>query len=384
MVFKFTYLCDLLSELERNRVLKASTAAKVSNPDHRAVTRWFAQHARRIHASDTDRIALLSCMFPEKRTDRVYWLQYTNLSRVIGRCLLLGSDRRQELEQWRVAGGADLGQCVENVMRQAEFDINSGQEVTVEEIDLALNKIASRCRFSGSRVRRQHSAVDVEDTLRPLYRRMSSRDAKWLTRMILKSYHPVVLPAKFTMKSFHFLLPHLLLFQDSFDSALKMLASEPLCHYPPNPIPELAKDLCIQALQHLKPRIGIKIGRPEYHKARSIKHCCQMIGRRRMSVERKYDGEYCQIHIDLTKRPNPIQIFSKSGKDSTDDRAGIHAVVKDSLSIGKSECKFSRQCILEGELVVWNDSHGRIADFHKLRKFIARSGTYIGIDNDSP
>ncbi|KAH1857987.1 hypothetical protein KXX54_001580 [Aspergillus fumigatus] len=269
-------------------------------------------------------------------------------------------------------------------MRQAEFDINSGQEVTVEEIDLALNKIASRCRFSGSRVRRQHSAVDVEDTLRPLYRRMSSRDAKWLTRMILKSYHPVVLPAKFTMKSFHFLLPHLLLFQDSFDSALKLLASEPLCHYPPNPIPELAKDLCIQALQHLKPRIGIKIGRPEYHKARSIKHCCQMIGRRRMSVERKYDGEYCQIHIDLTKRPNPIQIFSKSGKDSTDDRAGIHAVVKDSLSIGKSECKFSRQCILEGELVVWNDNHGRIADFHKLRKFIARSGTYIGIDNDSP
>ncbi|KAF7164778.1 hypothetical protein CNMCM5623_009160 [Aspergillus felis] len=384
MVFKFTYLCDLLSELERNRVIKASTASKISNPDDRAVTRWFAQHGKRIHASDTDRIALLSCMFPEKRTDRVYWLQCTNLARVIGRCLLLGSDRRQELERWRVAGGTDLGQCVENVMRQAEFDIISGQEVTVEEIDLALNKIASRCRFSGSRVRRQHSAVDVEDTLTPLYRRMSSRDAKWLTRMILKSYHPVVLPAKLTMKSFHFLLPHLLLFQDSFESALKMLASEPLSHYPPNPIPELAKDLCMQALQHLKPEIGTKIGRPEYYKARSIKHCCQMIGRRRMSVERKYDGEYCQIHIDLTKRPNSIQIFSKSGKDSTDDRAGIHSVIKDSLNIGKPGCKFSRQCILEGEILVWSDNYGKIADFHKLRKFIARSGTYIGIDNDSP
>ncbi|GIK00770.1 hypothetical protein Aspvir_004799 [Aspergillus viridinutans] len=384
MVFKFTYLCDLLSELERSRVLKASTASKISNPDDRAVTRWFAQHGKRIHASDTDRLALLSCMFPEKRTDRVYWLQCTNLARVIGRCLLLGADRRQELERWRVAGGTDLGQCVENVMGQAEFDIISGQEVTVEEIDLALNKIASRCRFSGSRVRRQHSAVDVEDTLRPLYRRMSSRDAKWLTRMILKSYHPVVLPAKLTMKRFHFLLPHLLLFQDSFDSALKMLASEPLSHYPPNPIPELAKDLYMQVLQHLKPGIGTKIGRPEYYKARSIKHCCQMIGRRRMSVERKYDGEYCQIHIDLTKRPNPIQIFSKSGKDSTDDRAGVHSAIKDSLNIGTPECKFSRQCILEGEILVWSDNHGKIADFHKLRKFIARSGTYIGIGNDSP
>ncbi|GFF35133.1 pre-mRNA-splicing factor sap61 [Aspergillus udagawae] len=163
-----------------------------------------------------------------------------------------------------------------------------------------------------------------------------------------------------------------------------MLASEPLSHYPPNPIPELARDLCMQALQHLRPRIGTKIGRPEYYKARSIQHCCQMIGRRRMSVERKYDGEYCQIHIDLTKRPNPIQIFSKSGKDSTDDRAGIHSVIKDSLNIGKPECKFSRQCILEGEILVWSDNYGKIADFHKLRKFIARSGTYIGIDNDSP
>ncbi|KAF4179207.1 hypothetical protein CNMCM8694_004718 [Aspergillus lentulus] len=163
-----------------------------------------------------------------------------------------------------------------------------------------------------------------------------------------------------------------------------MLASEPLSHYPPNPIPELAKDLCMQALQHLKPGIGTKVGRPEYYKARSIKHCCQMIGRRRMSVERKYDGEYSQIHIDLTKRPNPIQIFSKSGKDSTDDRAGILSVIKDALNMGKPECKVSRQCILEGEILVWSDNHGKIADFHKLRKFIARSGTYIGIDNDSP
>lgn len=384
MGFKFQYLCDLLSDLENNKVVKATTASRNSNPDGRVVSRWFAQHAKRIHAADTDRIALLSCLFPEKRTDRVYWLQGATLVRVIGRCLLLGSSRREELERWRVAGGIDLGQCVEDVMRQAEGDSKKGQDVTIEEIDDALNKIASRCRFSGARVRRQHTAVDVEETLSPLYRRLSSRDAKWLTRMILKSYHPVALPVHSTMKSFHFLLPHLLLFQDSFESSLKMLASEPLSHYPPNPDPKFAKDLRVQASQHLVPRIGIKIGRPEYYKARSIKHCCRMIGRRRMSIERKYDGEYCQIHIDLSQRLNPIQIFSKSGKDSTDDRSGIQNVIRDALNIGRPECKFSRQCILEGELLVWSDKNGKIADFHKLRRFIARSGTLLGIESDSP
>ncbi|RAK84969.1 hypothetical protein BO79DRAFT_274030 [Aspergillus costaricaensis CBS 115574] len=384
MGFKFAHLCDLLSTLEENRVLKAAHEAKVVNPDIRAVSRWFAQNEKRIRDKDTDQLALLSCMFPEKRTDRVYWLQDTSLAKIIARCLLLGCSRRQELERWRVSGGVDLGQCVENVMRQAENHVSNGQDVTVEEIDKALAEISSRCRFSGPRVRRQRTAVKVDQTLSPLYRRLSSRDAKWLTRMILKSYSPVSLPVNIILKRFHFLLPHLLLFQDSFERALSVLGSSPIKHFPPQPDAALAKDLGIIALGHLSPAVGVKIGRPEYYKARSIKHCCRMIGNRRMSIERKYDGEYCQIHIDLSKGSDWIQIFSKSGKDSTGDRAGIHQVISESLKLRRPGCKISQRCILEGELLVWSDKHGSIADFHKLRKFISRSGTFIGTQSDSP
>ncbi|KAE8348764.1 hypothetical protein BDV28DRAFT_164085 [Aspergillus coremiiformis] len=383
MGFKFSHLCDLLSSLENSRVLKATTDARNRDPDVCTVTQWFKQHGKRLRDKDTDQLAVLSCMFPEKRTDRVYWLQNTSLARVVGRCLLLGSSRREELERWRVSGGIDLAQCVENVMRQAENHVSDDQEVTVEEVDDALNRIASRCKFSGPRVRRQRGAVDVDEALSPLYRRLSSRDAKWLTRMILKCYSPVILPQTLILRSFHFLLPHLLLFQDSFEATLNMLASEPISHFPPHPELALARDLGIIAMQHLSPVVGVKIGRPDYYKARSLKHCCQMIGHRRMSIERKYDGEYCQIHIDLSKNSNPIQIFSKSGKDSTADRSGIHHVIRDSLMIGKSGCTFSRRCILEGELLVWSDRHGKIMDFHKLRKFIARSGTFIGTESDS-
>ncbi|KAE8379764.1 hypothetical protein BDV26DRAFT_258832 [Aspergillus bertholletiae] len=126
-------------------------------------------------------------------------------------------------------------------MRQTEYHIPAGREVTVEEIDDVLNMLASRCRFSGLRVRRQRAAVDVDEALSPLY------------------------------------------------------------------------------------------------KARGIKHCCQMIGRRRMSIERRYDGEYCQIHIDLPGPSRSIQIFSKSSKDSTADRSGIHDVIRDSLRLGRLE-----------------------------------------------
>ncbi|KAK5797412.1 hypothetical protein VI817_003703 [Penicillium citrinum] len=382
MGFKFTFLCELLSDLEKNRIAK--DAHEADRLDFVIIREWFKRYDCHVNHVDTNRLALLSCMFPEKRVDRVFWLQATSLSRVIGRCLGLGSSRSAELGRWRKSGGPDLGQCVEDVMSQTENEIAPGRDVTTEEIDMALGMIASRCRFSGPQVRRQHAAVDVERALSSLYRRLKSRDAKWLTRMILKSYAPVIIPPKYALERFHFLLPRLLQFQDTFQGALQMLDSKPMRNFPPHPDPKLAASLCAMALKHLEPRTGIKIGRPDYFKARSSKHCYSMANGRRMSVERKYDGEYCQIHIDLTNKSTPIQIFSKSGKDSTDDRSGIFPSLENALRIGSGHCRFSRRCILEGELVVWSEKRAEIADFHKLRKFLTRSGTMIGIDNDSP
>ncbi|KAH7125058.1 hypothetical protein B0J13DRAFT_647263, partial [Dactylonectria estremocensis] len=115
----------------------------------------------------------------------------------------------------------------------------------------------------------------------------------------------------------------------------------------------------------------------------SIRHCCQLAGPRRMSVERKYDGEYCQIHIDLNNSGADIKIFSKSGRDSTSDRMGIHRALWDSLELDTAGCKFKKRCILEGELLVWNDD-GRIEPFHKIRRHVKRSGRFLGAARDSP
>ncbi|EDN02544.1 predicted protein [Histoplasma mississippiense (nom. inval.)] len=284
----------------------------------------------------------------------------------------------------QICGNGDPGQGVERMMRQEENDTPEDSGITVEDIDAAVNHIASRCRFSGPDVRRRRTAAGVDEVLGPILRHLTSREAKWLVRIILKDLSPLTLPARLILQNFHFLLPELLLLQDSLGAAVALLSRDPMKRFPWRPDPDYARLLASFAFSRISLDVGVKVGRPTFYKARGIKHCCKMAGKRTMSVERKYDGEYCQIHVDLSKGSGCIQIFSKSGKNSTTDRVGIHSTVKECLRIGKVGCKISRNCILEGELLVWSDVESKILPFHKLRKHVIRSGSFIGTENDSP
>jgi len=390
MPFRFAYLCDLLSSLEALRTRDPPfLPARLKDECRKTIEQWFRCHRARIDSSTTDCVALLSALFPERRTDRVYRLKEPSLVRILGRCLSLGSTRARELNGWRERGGGDLGDCVERVQRQAEMPVpRSGDEVSVEQVDGALARIAAKCRFSSLVVRSRLGetdwiASDVDGVLTPLLHRMSSRDMKWFTRMLLKNYAPVVLPEGLVLRSFHFLLPDLLKFQSSFDAVVPLLKGPVIGGFPTQLKGQDQSFYRIGAAKVLVPKVGIKVGRVPYLKARSIKHCVQMAGRRRMSLERKYDGEYCQVHVDLSRGKDCIQIFSKSGKDSTLDREGIHETIKNSLRIGRSDCAFSSKCILEAELVVWDDEEGKVAEFHKLRKHVSRSGVFLGTALDS-
>ena len=396
MPFKFIFLCDLLSSLEalstRDPPLLPAT---LRDRYQRTITQWFRSHRARIDALDApSAVALLSALFPERRTDRVYNLQPLSLTRVLGRCLGLGITRSKELERWKEPGRGDLGACVERVQREAEMPrCVEGKEVTIEEVDSALAALAGKCRFSGPKVRAQGQlmgqfqgppeASTVHDVLRRIYTRLQSREAKWFTRILLKNYAPVVLPEVLVLRSFHFLLPSCLRVQDSFDAAISMLKGPVVAEWSAMPVQENAKRYRDKAAQFLVPVVGVKVGRTTYLKARSIKHALQMAGRRRMSLERKYDGEYCQVHIDLSKGEDCIQIFSKSGKDSTLDKKGVHGTIRKALRIGTANCSITRNCILEGELLVWSDKDQKTLEFHKIRKHLSRSGVFLGTSKDS-
>jgi len=154
---------------------------------------------------------------------------------------------------------------------------------------------------------------------------LSPLEAKWFTRLVLKDYRPVEIDEALIFQSYHSLLPRILKVLDNFPAAVNVLQNilkAERAEYGDGGRGSRPWNTQV-VLRHLRPVLGTKVGRPFWRKGRSIKHCLD-IGHGFMSVEKKVDGEYCQIHVDLSKGRDCIQIFSKSGKDSTDDRARLH------------------------------------------------------------
>jgi len=65
------------------------------------------------------------------------------------------------------------------------------------------------------------------------------------------------------------------------------------------------------------------------------------------------------------------------------DRVGVHDAIKRCLRLGTSSCRFRDQCVLVGELLVWNDQMGQIMPFYKIRRYISREGRQLGCARDS-
>ncbi|CAN8095895.1 unnamed protein product [Discula destructiva] len=376
MPFPFTVVCDLLQDLENNQNRKRPGRSNI-----RITKDWFTEHRDLIHGPAVDSVALLSTLLPERRTDRVFFIKEKSLERIVSSACGLGT-RKELLRRWETAprAGLDFAECVEDILRQSPND--GGQEINVEEINSTLQQLASNVSFSSPAIRSSCSLAtprvsNGEHLLASLFRRLPPRDAKWFCRVVLKNFEPVIVPEATVYSSFHPLLPTVLKIHDDFAVAVKLL-QEHLSAYQ-------ARGLSLNKaniLRIIEPQVGVKVGRQQWLKARGIKHCLAM-GTGWMSCEAKIDGEYCQIHIDLSKGQSSIQIFSKSGKDSTMDRIKLHPAIKAALRLDTPQCKFTKRCILEGELVVYNEFEKKIAGFEKIRKHVTRSGRYIGTCQDS-
>jgi DNA ligase-4 len=288
------------------------------------------------------------------------------------------------LEAYRSPGRGDLGECLERVLKAG--GTSAGPGVNLEEVDLFLQQLAGQCAFSDPSVPR--SSATGDDGLADLLWRLQPVEAKWFVRIMLKDLTTISVDEDAIFQGFHFLLRYLLKFQRNFGAAVDLLKTE-FREYPVCPDPESARLFRQGASEKLAPVVGIKIGRPNFIKARGIDHCLKMLGSKKWIAERKYDGEYCEVHIDL-ENGNPatptscIKIFSKSGKDSTADRIGLHQTLIDCLDIGKPDCKFRRRAIILGEMMVYSDTRHCILPFERIRNHVTRSGRYIGNQTDSP
>ncbi|KAK6084825.1 ATP dependent DNA ligase domain-containing protein [Seiridium cupressi] len=306
MPFPFRYICDLLQRLEDDHHSKGKQKSSSKN----IIRGWFHEHRELLDAPSTDAVAILSTLFPEKRADRVYGIKVAKLENIISKAIILGGTRLELLREYKKPGlNKDLADCVEQVLRGAPNPIQK-VEVTVEEVDEALHCIATSSRFSSEAVQTSRAGTEKANAteLYPFFQRLTARDAKWLTRLILRNFAPVELDGRVVCQAYDPRLPQLLAVRDDFVAAASLLRDRNAAVKPESLI-----------------KIGVKVGRQPWHKARSLKHCADMVGKKEVSCEQKIDGEYCQIHIDLSKPSSQqIQIFSKSGRDSTMDRVKVH------------------------------------------------------------
>ncbi|KAH6689585.1 ATP dependent DNA ligase domain-containing protein [Plectosphaerella plurivora] len=374
MTFPFVFVCDLLSRLQKQH---ANGGQPNQGPSRDAIlARWFKDHRGRLDHPSTDMVALFSTLLPEKRVDRVYLIKTPRLAQIIGRACGLGMTRKANLHLFEEPGNGDLADCVMKVMEEAPNPwYDPKQPVTIEEIDALLDSLASNCHFSSDAVRSRRSATKplCHEDLGNFFLRLSPVESMWLTRLVLKDYGGACLDDKLVYRTYDPRLSKVLRIQDNFETALRSLRQLRNAH--PLGIGHV--------LKHVKPLLGTKVGRQTWLKGRSIKDCFDM-SPARISCEKKMDGEYCQIHIDMTKRYDNIQIFSKSGKDSTMDRQELHPNIREALKLGRQGQAIRRNCILEGELVVYNDREKKIMPFDVIRKYVSRSGVRIGVGMDSP
>ncbi|KAH7318466.1 hypothetical protein B0I35DRAFT_243254 [Stachybotrys elegans] len=376
MPLPFSFVCELLEESLRHSGGDKEKKSQV-------VSNWFARYRISIDAHDTNIAALLSTLLPETRTDRVYCIQAASLEKVVGRALMLGSSRIAELAIYKSPGlDFDLADCVERILTATPNPSSTAMaQVTVEEIDNVLHSLAAQIRWSSPSIRASQTTLTSGNRrqLEGLYRVLTPKEAKWFTRLVLKDYRPVVFDPQLIYRLCDPLLPSVMNIQQDFTAAIQLVQAvreRLLSHAGRTAVSR--QDI----LRTIKPKIGIKVGRQHWFKARSIKHCLDM-GSGRMSVESKLDGEYCQIHVDPSKGAGAIQIFSKSGKDSTEDRHAVISSISESLRLGQPDCQIHEACILEGELVVYSDLEKKILPFYKIRKYVSRRGRFLGTEQDS-
>lgn len=384
MTITFNAVCSLLQSIENITEHQPRLIPAEKRDSIRHITaNWFNYHRSELNDPESDGAAVLSALFPHCRKDRVYGLQAPLLAKKLAKLLNFNRGQRALFDGWGTGKHGDLGVYAERAMKPWDGTFSSKHPTSITRVDRFLTQLAAKYRFSDAAIRSQRDwDVQTDEELKEIAVRLESWEAKWLVRLMLRDYCTITLDEHYTFKQYHFLLPDLLMFQNDFDSVFAMLRGE-LSGYPAVPGEVEERMMRIEAAHNLKPFVGIKVGRPEFKKAWSFKHCFQMAGTHAWAAENKYDGEYCEIHINLSNAPQDIKIFSKNGKDATADRQALHGTIREALRIGRSDCAFQARCIVLGEMVLYSDREQRILPFSKIRKHVSRSGSFIGTFQDS-
>jgi hypothetical protein len=208
-------VCDILDSLERLFRRQVPLLYKDLNSRvNEEVTKWFREHRDRLDAFNTSANVVMSVLRPEQQNDRVYGIDSESLELIVSRALKLSRQQFEELQRWKTSEILDLAGCVQRIMDKTKNGPTKSivNGVMVEEIDQVLLQTAAFQPGSSGDVRdlaktwTSRCSNEVEN-IGMLYKRLQGKEAKWLTRLILKNYAPVKFPDVLNMVAGQSYLP---------------------------------------------------------------------------------------------------------------------------------------------------------------------------------
>ena len=144
MPLQFFDVCQLFEQLSSSRDLQGR---------ERSLHEWFERHNSAIGRRGASALALLSCLFPEKRADRVYGLRPEQLECIVTKAACLGHTRVAELRRLQGHEGMDFASAVQQVLSATDDISRPHPSISIEQVDQALDRLASTCSFSSSKLR---------------------------------------------------------------------------------------------------------------------------------------------------------------------------------------------------------------------------------------
>ncbi|KAF8636408.1 hypothetical protein AX17_003590 [Amanita inopinata Kibby_2008] len=386
----FSFFCSLLCELSR---AVGHKHGKGTYPALRVFARW-TEELRRCFVplpNGTTR-NVFRLLFPEEDARRKYGMQEKMLCLNLAECLGVSGEefRRWNLEE---ASGC-LGHEVKRVLLSRSSGCQEANNLlSLSEVNNLLDELASTSEYSHASLHLRYPTTvrrSRKTILRCLYRSLSPTDASFVTQIILKDLRPLLYP----LQSGHF-TPALMKFNSvsvkmlsivdamrAWDSSGTMLRTYRLRG--------IIDDVTTAFEERRDSRpdetclIGVFIQMPKSRKGRGYSDALSHFrGSKRVWAETKYDGERAQIHLDvLSTDESRITIFSKSKRDSTQDRVALHRTVLWALGIRdgnrNGETKVKHNVILDAEMVACQGES--IDEFWRLRGLLENSSHRIGAE----
>lgn len=267
---------------------------------------------------------ILSLLLPQL-DDRVYGLKEAKLAKLIINVLNIpeSSVEAMRIKEWKkptfenIAKGADFANTVYNsVLNYIPF---SSQILTIRDINNFLDNLTKD-----------------KESFRTIISKVSALELKWLIRIILKSG----LGEKMVFSVFDTDAQSTFINTNSLKMVCKSvvynIGSKLFLFYPIKPM--LAKRMSPD-------RIPFIYENKQTKESRKIEYF----------LEKKYDGERLQVH----KQKKKVKLFSRNGNDVTKTYSDLIPII-----ISNVKCD---DCILDGELVVWNEKEKRIEKFGSLK-----------------